>query len=139
MQPAAEMARAEKRQQRWLEAVRQGKTEDVSRMIAEGADVLAKNNGETVLHLAVEMGHTGVVTMLLNARADVAATQNNKTRRFTPLQLAVALQAPVRACLQATRGFCRFFLRRGRTFSCEPDLEKQRSMMLCINVNVVGW
>ena len=84
------MARAEKRQQRWLEAVRQGKTEDVSRMIAEGADVLAKNNGETVLHLAVEMGHTGVVTMLLNARADVAATQKNKTRDFTPLQLAWA-------------------------------------------------
>ena len=42
-------------------------------MIAEGADVLERNNGATVLHLAAENGHADVVKILVDEGADVAA------------------------------------------------------------------
>ncbi|KAJ1487007.1 ankyrin repeat-containing domain protein [Baffinella frigidus] len=55
-------------------AAGRGEIEEVRRLIAGGADVLAKNSdGFTALHHAANNGYEGLVMMLLGAGADVAA------------------------------------------------------------------
>jgi ankyrin repeat protein len=69
-------------------AVKQGRTEDALRMIAEGADVLETNwAGVSALHYAAEGGNHVVVTLLLEKGADI----NAKTLAgFSPLHDSAA-------------------------------------------------
>ena len=60
------------------DAAEKGDIEEVSRLIAQGADVNAKDNdGITALYIASETGHAEIVSLLLAARADVNAKHDN--------------------------------------------------------------
>ena len=62
-----------------------GDTAEVRRLLAGGADVKAKGAERTALQWAASKGHEGVVTMLLDAGANVEARE---TDGITALQLA---------------------------------------------------
>ena len=60
------------------EAAARGDMKEVSRLIAEGADLEAKRtDGATALILAAENGHPGTVTMLLSNGADAEAKHDS--------------------------------------------------------------
>lgn len=70
------------------EAATLGQKEMVERILAEGADVNARNkDGFTLLHVAASQGHRDVVELLLAKGADLNAKDNNG---FTPLDGANA-------------------------------------------------
>ena len=69
-----------------LEASYNGKTELVKSLIAQGANINAKDGkGYTPLLLAAFKGHTEVVNLLINAKADVNAKDKEG---FNPLMMA---------------------------------------------------
>ncbi|KAJ1490923.1 ankyrin repeat-containing domain protein [Baffinella frigidus] len=85
--------KAEKRQQRWLDACRRGQAEEVQQLILEGANVLKRNYGETVLISAAQYGNHRVVKVLLDAGAEVEAVSRAPglgAERFTALRWAVS-------------------------------------------------
>ncbi|KAJ1478455.1 ankyrin repeat-containing domain protein, partial [Baffinella frigidus] len=91
-QSAVEMNlnKAEKRQQRWLDACRRGRAEEVQQLILEGADVSERNYGETVLISAAQYGHYRVVKILLDAGAEVEAVcRGPGSESYTALRWAV--------------------------------------------------
>ena len=70
------------------EATRDGNTETVLKLVAAGADVHARSDGDiTPLHLAAWNGDTETVQALVHAGADVHARSDGGN---TPLHLAVA-------------------------------------------------
>ena len=69
-------------------AAASGKTKEVLRLIADGADVTAaKENGLTPLHMAAANGHFAVLQILLDARAS-ASDDGDQSGDLTPLMLA---------------------------------------------------
>ena len=68
-------------------AAQHGRAADVTALLADGADVNAKdaNDGRTPLYVASGKGHAEVVTALLDANADANQVVSHGT---TPLHIA---------------------------------------------------
>jgi cytohesin len=70
-----------------LEAVKKSDLEQVKLLILKGADVNAKvGNGDTLLHIAAQLGHEDVTRLLISKGADVNAKSNSS---WTPLHRAL--------------------------------------------------
>jgi len=75
-----DLAVSQQLNQKFLYAAALGRTDEVKRYIAEGLDLKTRNrNGDLVLGIAAVYGHRDVVAALLNAGADINATDLNGT------------------------------------------------------------
>jgi len=81
-------------------AAKEGRTEEVRRLMANGADLAATNDetGETALHVAGRMGQAAVAQLLADGGADMEARE---PRGHTPLHSAAGHPAVVKVLLQA--------------------------------------
>ena len=67
-------------------ATRAGNVEDIKRLLADGADVNAIENGLAPVHIAASGGNVEIAVLLINGGANVKAMT---MRRWTPLHYAV--------------------------------------------------